>query len=109
MAKIIRVGACNHCGLCCHPDCEFIVRDQVGVHCKVFLEDVTSSTGCSRKQRVLYPSYTDRLVRSCGFRFVMIDEHTGAVLREVTMYRKSRRNLRGTTVLDEFDLEWRAE
>lgn len=105
--KVIRVGICNHCGLCCHPDCEFIVKDIGGTHCAVFDSDVVSNTGCARKTRVEYPSHTDRLNRTCSFRFVEIDEHTGEFIREVTKYRKTRRNIRGTTTLDELDLEWR--
>jgi len=107
MGKIIRVGACNHCGFCCHPDCQFIVRNQLGTHCKAFDTDVVSNTGCTREQRINYPSYTDRLVRTCGFRFVEIEPIEGRFVREVTKWRKTRRNIRGTTILDEFDLEWK--
>lgn len=107
MPKVIRVGACNHCGLCCHPNCEFIATGRNGVHCAVFEKDVTSNTGCTRQNRIMYPSYTDRLVRTCSFRFVMIDERTGDFIKEVTKYRKSRRNIRGTAILDELDLEWK--
>lgn len=106
MGKIIRVGACNHCGLCCHPDCQFIVKGKDGIHCSVFHEDVISNTGCTRETRIKYPSYTDRLPRTCSFRFVEIDGRMGEFIREVTRYRKTRRNIRGTTILDETDLEW---
>ena len=97
---------CNHCGKCCHPDCEFIVRDALGIHCKVFNEDAVSNTGCTRKQRIEYPSYTDRLNRTCSFRFILIDDRTGDFIKEVTKYRKTRVNIRGTTQLEETDLEW---
>ena len=102
--KIIRVGYCNHCNLCCHPDCQFLPQE--GQRCPVFDQEITSNIGCDRETRIKYPSYTDRLVRTCGFRFVEIDPIRGGIIREVTQYRKTRRNIRGTNILEETDLEW---